>query len=140
MSLFNYRTMSEATVAEFVKLYYTADEKEQNAAIKLKENGGYYNFMEAVWNSPLVCKHTFEIVQHIYWAIRILAQPEKDQLQQHYMRTYNPIFQLTSDDYEVDMFTGEGISQTEQMFKKIMKPYRMEQLARELQSDLQDWH
>jgi hypothetical protein len=118
MSANLYRHFPKEIVVEYIKLYYATDD--------------YTNFVDATDKSELLSS-TFlvdasfrlydEIVRNIYWAVRILAHPERDNSEvREYIRTFNPIFQTIGDIND----TGETISPTEVLFAKLIQEYKLE--------------
>jgi hypothetical protein len=95
MSFFAYNhvyiQILEEALEEFIILYYNA-KAEYNQFITLVELSALLDkkFLVGAPNKLYV-----ETVAHIYWVIRIIADPDKDTMEmRNYIRTFNPFFEI----------------------------------------------
>ena len=117
MSFFAYNhvyiQILEDAMEEFIVLYYTSA-------------AAYNQFITLVELSPLLDKKFLvgapnklyvETVAHIYWIIRIIADPDKDTMEmRQYIRMFNPFFEIE------ELFTkaiGDYKLQAEQHMEQI---------------------
>jgi hypothetical protein len=100
-------------MTEFVKIYYNAAGKEPSfmASVDVSDLLNQ-NFLPEASQQLYI-----ETVRHIYWTIRIIADPDEDNFDvREYIRSFNPFFQ----DYNF---------QTQELFSTIIETYKKTEKA-----------